>query len=391
MSAAPSTAAPSSDAGGESPEEDSLGDIICVRCESGGDEDNLIECDADCGRWWHLGCCEPKLETVPDDWACPDCADPREYGVVTVGDVVFAKFEHYPWWPARVLALDGDACAVSEAVPRRGTLTGRDVRVLFVGRGVAAEVDSLRVVPFDLGLKTLRSWRAARRGAFNLDAGCTREAFAAAVAEGLELAARRDAVRTGSTADDERAAMTTAAGLAPGGALVLGRDDESSGDEDAVGGRPFATATGGAPPPSPREAAAAGAGGGSPAPRRRRTTKLNRPSTAPPATATGEHTSVRDSHLWYAAMLECGVAPADALRVVVARLGVSEAFAATLVRGSVRGSQGRKSRARGGDDGGAKRDRGDRGDRDEDGSYFRDFAITRPTKRQMALVEKKKP
>ena len=94
MSAAPSTAAPSSDAGGESPEEDSLGDIICVRCESGGDEDNLIECDADCGRWWHLGCCEPKLETVPDDWACPDCADPREYGVVTVGDVVFAKFEH---------------------------------------------------------------------------------------------------------------------------------------------------------------------------------------------------------------------------------------------------------------------------------------------------------
>ena len=83
--------------------------------------------------------------------------------------------------------------------------------------------------------------------------------------------------------------------------------------------------------------------------------------------------------------------PADALRVVVARLGVSEAFAATLVRGSVRGSQARKSRARGGDEPGAKRDRGDRGDRDEDGSYFRDFAITRPTKRQMALVEKKKP
>ena len=57
--------------------------------------------------------------------------------------------------------------------------------------------------------------------------------------------------------------------------------------------------------------------------------------------------------------------PADALRVVVARLGVSEAFAATLVRGSVRGSQARKSRARGGDEPGAKRDRGDRGDRGE--------------------------
>ena len=61
------------------------------------------------------------------------------------------------------------------------------------------------------------------------------------------------------------------------------------------------------------------------------------------------------------------------------------------MRGSVRGSQARKSRARGGDEPGAKRDRGDRGDRGEDGSYFRDFAITRPTKRQMALVEKKKP
>jgi len=76
---------------------DALEDIICEACKKGDDEANLIECDAGCGRWRHLRCCAPPLSSVPDVWACPHCSQPREEGVACRGDVVFAKFAHYPW------------------------------------------------------------------------------------------------------------------------------------------------------------------------------------------------------------------------------------------------------------------------------------------------------
>ena len=76
---------------------DAIDDIICEACKRGDDEANLIECDAGCGRWRHLQCCAPPLSSVPDVWACPACSLPREEGVACKGDVVFAKFAHYPW------------------------------------------------------------------------------------------------------------------------------------------------------------------------------------------------------------------------------------------------------------------------------------------------------
>ena len=260
------------------------------------------------------------------------------------------------------------------------------------------------MVPFDAGLGTLRSWRAARRGAFNLDAGCTREAFAAAVSDGLACAAKRDAARNGTPACAERERILDASGIPSAcGSLVLSHTDESSGDEDEgapARGRPFATILGGTPPPTPSDGAATGRTGGTTG--RKRTTRLNRPDKGVgPAAAgpppEGEYTSVRDAHLWYGAMLRVGVDDATALAAVRERIGCSEAFAAYIVSSASRYRLSEKPapKKKPPAEPAPKAPRDNRGtkrtpveERNEDGSYFRDFAITRPTKRQLALVDK---
>ncbi|KAI9246913.1 chromatin remodelling complex Rsc7/Swp82 subunit-domain-containing protein [Phascolomyces articulosus] len=48
---------------------------VCCVCKSAGDESTLMICD-DCDRGWHTGCCNPKVEKVPEGaWLCPLCAD----------------------------------------------------------------------------------------------------------------------------------------------------------------------------------------------------------------------------------------------------------------------------------------------------------------------------
>ncbi|KAI9489903.1 chromatin remodelling complex Rsc7/Swp82 subunit-domain-containing protein, partial [Zychaea mexicana] len=48
---------------------------VCCVCKSAGDESTLMICD-DCDRGWHTGCCNPKVEKVPEgSWLCPLCAD----------------------------------------------------------------------------------------------------------------------------------------------------------------------------------------------------------------------------------------------------------------------------------------------------------------------------
>ena len=103
-------------------------------CKRGDDEANLIECDAGCGRWRHLRCCAPPLSSVPEVWACPACSLPREEGVARRGDAVFAKFAHYPWWPATIRSLKTDSVRISKQPQRRGQLTGVNIDVLYVGR-----------------------------------------------------------------------------------------------------------------------------------------------------------------------------------------------------------------------------------------------------------------
>jgi len=103
---------------------DALEDIICEACKRGDDEPNLIECDAGCGRWRHLRCCSPPLSSVPEVWACPACALPREEGVACRGDVVFAKFAHYPWCrlgvPSFALTPSTRVVSIRRGLGRRG-------------------------------------------------------------------------------------------------------------------------------------------------------------------------------------------------------------------------------------------------------------------------------
>ncbi|KAI8369779.1 chromatin remodelling complex Rsc7/Swp82 subunit-domain-containing protein [Choanephora cucurbitarum] len=48
---------------------------ICCVCKSAGDESTLMICDG-CDRGWHTGCCNPKVEKVPEgSWLCPLCAN----------------------------------------------------------------------------------------------------------------------------------------------------------------------------------------------------------------------------------------------------------------------------------------------------------------------------
>ncbi|KAI8639545.1 chromatin remodelling complex Rsc7/Swp82 subunit-domain-containing protein [Parasitella parasitica] len=48
---------------------------ICCVCKSAGDESTLMICDG-CDRGWHTGCCNPKVENVPEgSWLCPLCAN----------------------------------------------------------------------------------------------------------------------------------------------------------------------------------------------------------------------------------------------------------------------------------------------------------------------------
>ena len=67
---------------------DGIDDILCSVCGRGDDEANLIECEADCGRWWHLRCCSPPLRYIPEGaWACAGCSAPAVSGRAVVGDV----------------------------------------------------------------------------------------------------------------------------------------------------------------------------------------------------------------------------------------------------------------------------------------------------------------
>ncbi|KAI8391349.1 chromatin remodelling complex Rsc7/Swp82 subunit-domain-containing protein [Radiomyces spectabilis] len=48
---------------------------ICCVCKDAGDESTLMICDG-CDRGWHTGCCNPKVDDVPEGaWLCPLCAD----------------------------------------------------------------------------------------------------------------------------------------------------------------------------------------------------------------------------------------------------------------------------------------------------------------------------
>ncbi|KAL9552071.1 hypothetical protein MBANPS3_003964 [Mucor bainieri] len=48
---------------------------ICCVCKSAGDESTLMMCDG-CDRGWHTGCCDPKVENVPEgSWLCQLCAN----------------------------------------------------------------------------------------------------------------------------------------------------------------------------------------------------------------------------------------------------------------------------------------------------------------------------
>ncbi|KAJ8599911.1 hypothetical protein CTAYLR_002841 [Chrysophaeum taylorii] len=182
----------------EEEEEDGWGSVVCCVCSDGGDAAHLIECDAGCGRWWHTRCVDPPLPAVPRGrWACPRCCEKRDDPrpeLARIGDIVFAKFEQFPWWPARVISFGKSQIGlVSAEVPRRGNLTGRSVAVDFVARDLEGQVDALRIVPFSVGLETLGNWGAANRGNAAVDPSCTSELFEKAVAEALEDAAERDA------------------------------------------------------------------------------------------------------------------------------------------------------------------------------------------------------
>ncbi|KAJ1917861.1 hypothetical protein H4219_002971 [Mycoemilia scoparia] len=46
----------------------------CSVCDEVGDEAKMVICDV-CERGWHIDCCDPALESVPqDDWRCYNCS-----------------------------------------------------------------------------------------------------------------------------------------------------------------------------------------------------------------------------------------------------------------------------------------------------------------------------
>ena len=299
---------------------DAIDDIICEKCNRGDDEVHLIECDAGCGRWRHLRCCEPPLLDVPEVWACPACATPREEGIACKGDVVFAKFAHYPWWPATVRSIKTGqpTCKISTSPPRRGHLTGIQIDVLYVGRDVNATVDALRCVPFEGGLGELRSYARATRGAYDGEGKCTRQAFREAVQLAVDKACARKAARNDtSDAEPFKQALLQSTGVASKLLLVPDSDDDEPLTMQAAPPVPFAQqplARPVMPPPFGQKK------------RQRSSTGAERPR-ARATTSGGESTSSRDSHLWYAAMLRVGVDEATALDAVRERLDCSEAFA----------------------------------------------------------------
>ena len=285
---------------------DALEDIICEACKRGDDEANLIECDAGCGRWRHLQCCAPPLSSVPEVWACPACSLPREEGVACRGDVVFAKFAHYPWWPATIRSLKTDTVRISKQPQRRGQLTGVNIDVLYVGRDVNATVDALRCVPFESGLSEMRSYARATKGSFD-NGDCPRDAFREAVQLAVDKCAARKAARNNSTdVAQYKQALLDKCGVASKLLLVPDTDDDEPVQMTAAPPVPFAQQP------------------------------LARPVIAQPkkrSTASGrESTSSRDGHLWYAAMLRVGIDEATALEAVRERLDCSEAFAKQVVR-----------------------------------------------------------
>ncbi|KAI9010358.1 chromatin remodelling complex Rsc7/Swp82 subunit-domain-containing protein [Phycomyces nitens] len=53
---------------------------VCCVCKSAGDESTLMICDG-CDRGWHTGCCDPKINHVPEgSWLCKLCADCHSCG-----------------------------------------------------------------------------------------------------------------------------------------------------------------------------------------------------------------------------------------------------------------------------------------------------------------------
>ena len=102
---------------------DALEDIICEACKRGDDEANLIECDAGCGRWRHLRCCAPPLDTVPvRPLPLPLIVHNRGTRASRAeGMSSSRKFAHYPWWPATIRSLKTDTVRISKQPQRRAS------------------------------------------------------------------------------------------------------------------------------------------------------------------------------------------------------------------------------------------------------------------------------
>lgn len=166
-------------------------DVVCHRCKDGGREELLIECDAGCQRWYHIYCMNPRLDAVPGEtevWVCPDCKVVD--GFAKRGDIVFAKFFQYPWWPARILDCDSE-CVINNQVPREGSAWEQDVECEFLGQGTKANIDACRVVSFMNGLATLQHWKNANVG--SNDSKLTQAEYNQALGEALDMAAKRRA------------------------------------------------------------------------------------------------------------------------------------------------------------------------------------------------------
>lgn len=53
-------------------------DIVCQKCEDGGDETRLLLCEK-CPAAFHIYCLAPPLDRVPDEeWFCHTCKAKRE-------------------------------------------------------------------------------------------------------------------------------------------------------------------------------------------------------------------------------------------------------------------------------------------------------------------------
>ncbi|KAJ1981320.1 hypothetical protein H4R34_002123 [Dimargaris verticillata] len=78
---------------------------LCTVCDEAGDEASLLICD-DCERGWHMGCCDPKVEEVPQGrWLCPTCADchschGQRIGVARTNKAPLTSLHHHATLPA---------------------------------------------------------------------------------------------------------------------------------------------------------------------------------------------------------------------------------------------------------------------------------------------------